>query len=206
MLKDIITPQKSLFADGMQTVLRGHENRSRRVVLLKGNLVQNSRSDSRGISARVTRNGRYGFSSTASYTEEDAKTVLRAATENAAFLDARAKSPGRSYPALSEAGNLPLRPIVDFEQKRFIDLCHTVDDYVVAHCPKITSRTVVYTEDSQDKIIVTSDAASGHVSYPRCYLYVMMTAESKEGMPVELFKAFGGGGSFEDHFSDPAAV
>ena len=96
MLKDIITPQKSLFADGMQTVLRGHENRSRRVVLLKGNLVQNSRSDSRGISARVTKNGRYGFSSTADYTEEGARTVLRAATENAAVLDARAKSAGRS--------------------------------------------------------------------------------------------------------------
>ena len=202
MLKDIITPQKALFADGKQTVLRGHENRSRRVVLLKGNLVQNGRSSSRGISARVTKNGRYGFSSAASYTEEDAQAVLRAATENAAFLDARAQSAGRSYPALAGAKELPLRPIVDVEQKRFIDLCHTVDEYVVAHCPKLTSRTVIYTEDSQDKIIVSSDAASGHVSYPRCYLYVMMTAESKAGVPVELFKAFGGGGSFEDHFTD----
>ena len=52
--------------------------------------MQNGRSSSRGISARVTKNGRYGFSSAASYTEEDAQAVLRAATENAAFLDARA--------------------------------------------------------------------------------------------------------------------
>ena len=73
MLQDIITPQQALFSDGVQTILRGHENRSRRVVLLKGNLVQNSRSDSRGISARVTKNGRYGFSSTADYTEEGAR-------------------------------------------------------------------------------------------------------------------------------------
>ena len=206
MLTDIITPQKALFADGMQTVLRGHENRSRRVVLLKGNLVQNSRSSSRGISARVTRNGRYGFSSSSSYTEADAQAVLKAATENAAFLDARAAGASRSYPALPAAGGFPLRPILDFEQKRFIDLCRTVDDYVVAHCPKLTSRTVVYTEDSQDKIIASSDASSGHVSYPRCYLYVMMTAQSKEGVPVELFKAFGGGGSFEDHFSNPETL
>ena len=41
MLQDIIASQTALFEDGVQTVLRGHENRSRRVVLLKGNLVQN---------------------------------------------------------------------------------------------------------------------------------------------------------------------
>ena len=77
MIADIISPQAKHFAPGAQTVLRGHENRSRRVVLLKGNLVQNSRSESRGISARVTKNGRYGFSSVASYTEKDAEAVLK---------------------------------------------------------------------------------------------------------------------------------
>ena len=76
MLQDIITPQRALFSDGVQTILRGHENRSRRVVLVKGNLVQNTRSHGRGISARVTKNGRYGFSSTASYTAEDARPLL----------------------------------------------------------------------------------------------------------------------------------
>ena len=39
MLQDIITPQKKRFADGVQTVMRGHENRSRGVMLLNGNLV-----------------------------------------------------------------------------------------------------------------------------------------------------------------------
>ena len=87
MLQDIISPQKNHFADGVQTVLRGQENRSRRVGLLKGNLVQNTRSESRGISARVTRHGCYGFSSTASYSAFDAERVLKAATENAFFLD-----------------------------------------------------------------------------------------------------------------------
>ena len=201
MLRDILTPQKALFADGVQTVLRGHENRSRRVMLMKGNLVQNSRNRSSGISARVTRNGRYGFSSIASYTEQDAETVLKAATENALFLDARANTPGRSYPALPSGSVVPALPILDFEQKRLIDACKTVDAYIAEKYPDLLSRTVVYSEDSQDKIIVTSDAADGHVTYPRCYIYVFLTAESKEGAPVELFRAFGGLGSFEDHFS-----
>ncbi len=206
MIQDIITPQAKRFDDHAQTVLRGHENRSRRAVLLKGNLVQNTRSESRGISARVTRNGRHGFSSIASYTEQDAETVLKAATENALFLDSRAASSRAGYPALA-AGAVPAcRPIVDTAQKRIIDACRTVDDYITAHYPDLLSRTVIYTEDSQDKIIVTSDAASGHVTYPRCYIYVFLTAESNAGVPVELFRAFGGAGAFEDHFSDLTAL
>ncbi|MBQ9307212.1 MAG: TldD/PmbA family protein [Clostridia bacterium] len=203
MLNDIITGQKALFADGVQTVLRGHENRARRVTLLNGDLVGNSRSESRGISARVTRNGRYGFSSIAGYSSQDAERVLRAATENALFLDARAKESGRSYPACpSDAKIVPVRDVLDFEQKRYIDACREVDAYVQAHCPSVTSRRIVYTEDAQDKIIVTRDAASGHVTYPRCNIYVFLTAETSEGTPVELFRAFGGAGSFDDHFAD----
>lgn len=202
MIEDIITPQSRHFAEGVQSVLRGHENRSRRVVLLKGNLVQNSRSESRGISARVTKNGRYGFSSVASYTEKDAAAVLKAATENALFLDGRAQAPRRSYPALAQGAVAPARMIADVEQKRMIEACQAMDAYIQKTYPDLLSRTVVYTEDSQDKIILTSDAASGHVTYPRCYMYAMLTAEGKNGAPVELFKVFGGAGSFDDHFSD----
>ena len=34
----------------------------------------------------------------------------------------------------------------------------------------------------------------------------MMTAETKDGVPVELFHAFGGYGSFADHFSRPETL
>ena len=99
MLEDILAGSVSSIADGVQTVLRGHENRERRVILLNGNLVGNTRSESRGISARVTKNGYHGFSSIASYTEEDAKAVLAAATENALFLDGHAKASRSGYPS-----------------------------------------------------------------------------------------------------------
>ena len=76
MLQDIIGSKTGLFADGVQTVLRGHENRSRRVVLLKGNLVQNSRSDSAGINARVNNHGTFGFASIAEYTQRRTPSLL----------------------------------------------------------------------------------------------------------------------------------
>ena len=202
MLEDILSGSASLFADGVQSVLRGQENRTRRVVLLNGALVGNSRGENRGISARVTKNGYHGFSSIASYTAEDAAAVLKAATENALFLDAHAAAPRPAYPALPAAQITPLRGIFDTEQKQIIDAVKTVDAYVEKNCPGLISRTIVYTEDSMDKIIYTSDAACGHVTYPRCYIYVFLSAQAHTGAPVELFKAFGGAGSFADNFSD----
>ncbi len=206
MIEDILTSQAASFAEGVQTVLRGHENRSRRVVLMKGSLTQNSRSRSRGISARVTRGGRHGFASVASYTQEDARRVLEAATENALFLDSRAAAPGISVPPQTPAPIPAPGEIMDTRQKEIIDACHQVDDHIRETYPDLISRTVVYTEDSQDKIIVSSDASSGHVTYPRCYIYVFMSAMSQSGVPLELFRAFGGSGGFSDHFSDPAVL
>lgn len=201
MLNDILKAKKNLFADGVQTVLRGQENRNRRVVFLQGNLVGNVRSETRGVNARVCKNGVYGFSSMAEYSRSAADSVLKAATENALFLDSHApkgQEPLKSY----GKGIVPVhRDIVDFEQRRIIETCKTIDDYIVRTYPDLVSRTVVYTEDSMDKIIYTSDAFDGHVTSPRCYIYVMMTALSKkDNAPLEIFEVFGGYGSFEDNF------
>ena len=203
MLQDVIGSKASMFSDGVQTVLRGHENRNRRVVLLKGAMVGNSRSEARGTSARVNMNGTFGFASIAEYSPEAAERVIRAATENARFLS---KHSGRNVPMPAAPAReiVPLnREIEDTEQKEIIELCQTVDRYVAEHCPELTSRTVVYTEDSQDRIVYSSDACCGHLVTPRCYIYVMMNAESKAGVPVEMFKAFGGFGSCRDNFSNP---
>ena len=202
MLNDILSSKTGLFADGVQTILRGHENRNRRVVILKGNIVQNSRSASNGISARVNKNGTYGFASTADYSEEGAEKVLKAATENAVFLSKHSNR-NKNLPASLGKAVIPLNAeIVDAEQKLIIEACQTIDSYIVKNYPDLTSRTVVYSEDSQDRIIYTSDACNGHLVTPRSYIYIVLNAESKEGVPVELFKAIGGFGSFFDNFSN----
>ena len=166
MLNDIITSQAKNFAGGVQTVLRGHENRSRRVVLLKGNLVQNSRSESRGISARVTKNGRYGFASTASYTEKDAETVLKAATDNALFLDARASAPRASYPSLP-GGIVPLnRAIVDFEQAKIIEHRNIICISCGSHNIK---KELKFTEADREKYILTCNDCGLRSINTSCY-------------------------------------
>ncbi len=206
MLQDIIGAKKDLFAEGVQTVLRAHENRTRQVALLKGNLIRNNRSEAAGISARVNNRGTFGFASIAEYTPEAAEKVIRAATENALSLG-RHSGRNIALPPSVGTGTVALNAeIVDTDQKTIIDVCRTVDNYIEKKYPDLTSRTVVYTEDSQDRIIYSSDAFSGHLVTPRCYIYVMMSAETKDGVPVELFKAFGGFGGLKDHFTDPESL
>ena len=206
MLQDILTSKKVLFADGAHTELRGQNNRNRRAVLLNGDLMGNVRSDVSGVSARVYRGGVYGFSSMAEYTGEAAETVLKAATENAAFMDRHA---GIGKPALTA---MPLKQmptqadIKDDEQKVYVDFAHEVDAYIAKKYPKLMSRTLVSMEDSMEKLIVTSDGASGHILAPRSYLYVVMSAQTDAGAPVELHKVFGGKGTFGTNFTDPAAL
>ena len=206
MLQDIIGAKKDLFAEGVQTVLRAHENRTRQVALLKGNLIRNNRSEAAGISARVNNRGTFGFASIAEYTPEAAEKVIRAATENALSLG-RHSGRNIALPPSVGTGTVALNAeIVDTDQKTIIDVCRTVDNYIEKKYPDLTSRTVIYTEDSQDRIIYSSDACSGHLVTPRCYIYVMMSAETKDGVPVELFKAFGGFGGLKDHFTDPESL
>ena len=57
-----------------------------------------------------------------------------------------------------------------------------------------------------EKLLAVSDGMDAHFIAPRSYLYVMMTAQTKEGTPIELFKAFGGKGTFDINFTDPASL
>ena len=206
MLKDLLDEQKALFIPGVHTELRGQLNRNRRVILVSGDVLANVRSDVSGVSARVYRNGVWGFSSMAEYSREAAETVLAAATENAAFMDRHAGKGKPALPALD--GGLPftMEAIHDPEQKVYVDFAKEIDEYIAASCPKLTSRKVIATEDSMEKILKVSDGKDAHIFSPRSYLYVFLTAETPAGVPVELFKSFGGKGTFDLNFTDPASV
>ncbi len=203
MLKDILTSQKSLFLPNAHTELRSQYSRSRGVTLVCGNLTGNARQDSSGISARVYKNGVFGFSSIADISEEAVKSVLQAASENADFMDRHVKKNKPSLPLLGNNRDFREINISDPKQKIYIDFAKEIDDYILNNCKNIVSRTVAVREDSNEKILCVSDGCDAHTALQRCYIYVFLNAETKNGLPVELFKAFGGEGSFEDNFKSP---
>ena len=206
MLNDILSCRKSEFESGSHTELRGQLNRSRRVTLLSGNVVGNARSDISGVSARVYKNGTYGFSSMAEYTPEAAGKVLHAASENAAFMDSHAGAGKPALPKLPYEKRFEQNGINDPAQKLYIDFSKALDAYTTEHCPGLISRVIIATEDSMEKLLVTSDGMDSHTVLPRSFCYVILTAQTPEGQPVELFKSFGGKGTFDLNFTDPAVL
>ncbi len=206
MLKNVVFDKKSLFADGVHTELRCQRNYKRTVAFLSGNLTANSRSEESGVSARVYKDGVYGFSSMAEVSGDAAESVLRAATENADFM---AKNCGKGRGELPDIYADPVMTeynISDPEQKVYIDFAKELDSYIAAKYPNLSGRGVRVYTDSMEKYIAVSDGADGHSVIPRSYIYIRLTADGKDGTPIEVFDVVGGFGSFGDHFTTPAAL
>lgn len=202
MLRDIVTNQKKLFVPGAHTELRTEKIRTRRVSSVMGNLMGNGRSEEEGVCARVYKNGIYGFSSMAEISDDAAKAVLDAASENALFLGTHAGKDKGPLPELTISEPL-INEGHDFketDQKYYIDYVKEVDDYIARAYPNLASRTVVAMEETFEKHLVTSDGVDYNFFNPRSYVYTFLTSETKDGMPVELFEAFGGENIFADNF------
>jgi len=206
MLNDVVSKHKGSFAPGVHTELRAQLNRTRRVTLNAGNLVLNTRNDISGVSARVYKNGVYGFSSMADFSDDAVKAVLKASTENACFMDNHIKK-NRGPLAPIHDGHVGLEnDISDIEQKYYIDFVRELDGYIIKKYPNLSSRTLVAYEDSMEKVLCTSDGLSSHSNMPRSYVYIFLDAETPSGTPVELFKALGGFGTFDLNFKDSKKV
>lgn len=206
MIKDILTTNKCLFDERVHTELRAQINRKRGATMLSGNLTGNSRTDVSGVSARVWKDGFYGFSSVAEISEDAAKSVLRAATENAAFMASHIQKKFSPIAPVGRECSTVEYPVNDVEQKRYVDFLSELDGYVSTKYKNLTGRTIAVREDSMEKLIVTSDGADGRVVLPRSYIYFFMNAETPDGVPVELFMPIGGLGTFDENFSAPDAL
>ena len=71
------------------TELRMQENRNIRLTMVNGDMMGNSRSSNSGASARVYKDGSWGFASNADISDEAIIKVIKSATENAKFLSSR---------------------------------------------------------------------------------------------------------------------
>jgi len=205
MLFDLLSPHKGYFKD--YTELRAQVNSTKKVSLLAGNMVTNSQSSVGGVSARVYKGGTFGFSSGAGYSDEGVRNVLAAAAKNAAFMDSHVN---KGMPPLPEAapGNygIKTKPRADVPQGSLIGFATALDGAITEKYKKLSSRTVIADCLDIEKLLVVSDGADSHSYQPRSIVYVILTAEMGDGTPVELYKAFGGFGHFDELFSDPALL
>ena len=206
MLKDIVTNQKKLFVPGAHTELRSEILRARKVGSMSGNLISNVRGQEMGVCARVYKNGVYGFSSVADLTDDAAAAVLNAASENAVFMDTHANKGADNLPTIDGKKVVEIEDIPETDQKVYIEFVKMVDEYIEKKYPNLSSRTVVAIEETIEKQLVTSDGIDAHTLLPRSYVYIIMHAETKDGVPVDVFEPVGGKGIFTSNFVNPDQV
>ena len=185
------------------TELRVQENRNIRISMVNGDIMGNSRTAIGGVSARVYKEGAWGFASNPELDEETIKQVIESATKNALFIDSREKMNKPELPnkkGSSENDFTTTKP--KKSQKEIIDFMKKIDEYIKGKFEKLTSRTIVMNCLDMEKSLLTSDGSISYSMIPRTICYIVMTVEKKK-QPYELYEVYGGFGQFEDNFENP---
>jgi len=182
------------------TELRVQENRNVSISMVNGNVMGNSKSASGGVSARVYKEGVWGFASSPEISDENIRKVVEEATGNALFLHGKENS-GKAPLPDGETVKIDRDFSTNKErmsQKEIIDFLHEIDSYLVEKFDKVSSRTVVISTLDMEKSLITSTGTESYSMVPRTILHVVMSSE-RDGENVELYKVFGGFGQVEDH-------
>jgi TldD protein len=201
MIQKDLSRYSKLFSE--YTELRFQENRNVGIAMVKGNITENAKTAISGISARVYKNGVWGFSSNPDFSDGKIKQVIKSARDNAVFLNAKEKR---------NAGKLPEQTAVsknDFStkkqkksQKELIEFIKEIDRHIAKKYPKLISRTIALNCLEMEKSFLNSIQSSFYSMIPRAIIYIILSIE-KNNEPIELADVYGGFGEFEDNFSKP---
>ena len=184
--------------------IRSQINTTSGVSIVAGNLVGNSRATTSGVSARVYKNGVYGFASAGEYSDESIKEVIDAARDNALFLDRRVNKGKPPLIDTTIADYHEKHDFIDVPQKILIDYARRLDDYISEKYPNLASRSVMIRFDSIERLLHVSTGSFSHSISPRSCIYISMTAEAADGTNVELFDVMDcQRGYFTEVFTDP---
>lgn len=189
------------------TELRLQQNTNQRITLLNGDVVENSSSTDSGVSARVYKEGIWGFSCGPDLTAGQIEQTIADATRNAEFLAQRASKGDRTLPVAKtrqESDFATSKPRRTPEE--VIGFLSTIDTHVLATYPDLASRSVMLWNLDMEKNLYNSDDSGGYSNTTRSLIVVTLTARNKAGQPVSLRRPFGGRGQFEDVFEDPAKL
>lgn len=188
------------------TELRIQENRNLNMTFLNGNMVTNSKSSNNGVGARVYKNGAWGFASNAEIDDDSVREVLKAASNNATFLNSKKDIRKDSFP--KTVGNMEKdfrskkKSISQTEIKEFLK---ELDQHIADKYPNLTQRVVGVRELSMEKTLLTSDDSNFYSFVPSSAIVVQLTI-MKDGAPVNIFELFGGLGQLQDHLLNPSEL
>lgn len=185
------------------TELRLQENTTTYLRLLNGNLVENSKRTEGGVSARVYKDGVFGFASSPIIDEENVRKVIRKSEENAALLAGmerlnKGKLAEEEHKIIKDFSTTRPRA----SRKEMIEFLQELYDYTVSKYSDIKASTFVLNSLDMEKNLVTSFDTYAYTMVPRTILMMSLAIE-KDGAIYDLYDLVGGLGQYEDFFTDP---
>jgi len=187
--------------------LRVQRNSQTSITLLSGDVTRNYSSTTAGVSARVYRDGVWGFASNPDIHSESLETVIMLASRNAEFLASMAGNQNAKIVQAHGSGEHDLSTSKPrLSRKELLDFTRAVDSRIVEAYPSLLSRTVSLGCLDMEKTLFTSEGAEAYSFIPRTILFVRLAMNDPMGNPVDVYQAFGGLGQFEDIFTSPDAL
>jgi len=193
------------------TELRIQENRSLYIAIVNGDIMSNSKSATSGSSARVHKDGFWGFSSNPEIDESNIKNIIKHATKNAVFLasknvDMHDHAHQQGFPkTIHNSNNDFTTKKTKKTQEELIEFLKSIDEHIAKNYSDLASRAVILSTLDMEKSLITSDKSISYSMLPRSLVIVTMTL-IKNNEPTELYSLYGGFGQFEDNFSDSSLL
>ena len=140
------------------TELRVQENRNNRLNLTNGDVTGNVCTRNSGVSARVFKDGNWGFSSSPEINNESIEQVVNASTSNVQFMNKKDSSKcGFFLPETQANYNMDLTTKKDRQsQKYWLDFVKEIDGYVEKKYPELLSRNLIMGGLDMEKSLFTS--------------------------------------------------
>ncbi|HWI81343.1 TldD/PmbA family protein [Ramlibacter sp.] len=182
---------------------RRHELRKRRILMVDGNLTLNAQTSDAGASARVYRDGYWGFAATNGTSAADIDQVTGQAGRNAAAMARFGARAPRPLPGGTYRGEHVFTGRAPLSQKECVDRLSQLHAWCKQRYPDLRSTRFLLADEHHTKRLATSGGSDVLSSIQRALCHVTFTADAADGSPVELTEHLSDKGSLADLDVEP---
>jgi len=178
------------------TETRRHELRKSRMLMIDGHLAVNSRTAESGISARVYRDGYWGFASAPG--DAGLPAVTDRALRNARAMTRFGERQALALPAEVHRGAHEFRGRPPLSEAECMERLAELHAWCARRYPELESTRFMLSDEDHAKHVGTDAGADAANRIQRAQCYITFSAVGDDGAPVELTESLSAKGSLGD--------